>query len=99
MPKTTLGKCSIGCLGFFFGFLLVGRAMVAFGQEGGETFFDNLFISIPMALAGVSGVLAFVLGLISIIKSKERSRLVYATTLIGLLILGFAVGELFGPEH
>jgi hypothetical protein len=99
MPKTKFGKWSVGCLGLFFVLLLLARVIVASGQAGGETFFSNPLISVPMSLAGIAGVLAFVFGVYSIIKQKERSVLVFVTTLIGLLILGFAAGELFGPAH
>lgn len=99
MPKSKLGKWSVGCLGLFVLFLLIGNIVVASGQEGGETFVDNLYISIPMTLAGLSGIAAFVTGLVSIIKSRERSPLVYVATVIGLLLIIFLAGELFGPDH
>ena len=99
MPKTKLGKWSVLCLGLFFVFFILAQIIVASGQEGGETFFSNLYISIPMTLTALSGVLAFFLGIIGIIKSKERSPLVFIAALIGLLILGFAAGELLGPAH
>lgn len=89
----------MGCLGLFVLFLLTGNIVVASGQAGGDTIFDNLYISIPMLLAGLSGIAAFVVGLISIVKSKERSPLVYIATLIGLLIVVFLAGETFGPDH
>jgi len=83
---------------FIFFFLFV-QVLRAFGQQGGETFFSNPLFSIPALLTLVSGVLAFVFGLYSIIKQKERSPLVFVATFIGLLILAFAVGEFFGPAH
>lgn len=98
MPKTKFGKWSLVCIGSFIVFLLIGQAMVASGQEGGETFTDNLLISVPMSLALLSGVLAFAFGLYSIIKQKERSPMVFIAAAIGFLILVFAVGELLGPE-
>jgi len=54
-----------------------------------RNFFDNLALTIPIMLAGISGVSAFVTGFISIIKSKERSILVFLTTTIGFLVLVF----------
>ncbi len=98
MPKTKLGKWSARCLGFFVVMFVIVQLIVASGQEGGETFFDNLYISIPASLVLLSGVAAFILGIISIIKSKERSILVYVSTVIGFLILLFMIGELFGSE-
>lgn len=99
MPKTKLGKWSLGCLGLFVLFLLIGNTVVASGQRGGETFFDNLYISIPMILAGLAGIAAFVTGFISVIKVKERSPFVYIATVIGLLLMIFLAGELLGPDH
>jgi hypothetical protein len=51
-----------------------------------------------MLIAGVCGVAAFVTGLIGIIKSKERSILVYLAILIGLEILVFGLGEFLAPH-
>ncbi len=98
MPKTKLGKWAMWCMGLFFVFFIIGNIVVATGQEGGDTFFDNLAISIPMSLALLSGIVAFVLGAISIVKSKERSVAVYIVSGIGLLILIIALGELISPE-
>ena len=68
------------------------------GQEGGETFFDNLWISIPMLGAGASAIAAFIAGIIAIIKNKERSVLVFISSLVGLLVLFFVLGEVFSPH-
>jgi len=54
---------------------------------------------ITAVLTLASGVLAFVFGLYSIIKQKERSWLVFIATFIGLLALAFTVGEVFWPGH
>lgn len=99
MPKTKLGQWSVVCAVFFLFFMVLAQVIVSSGQSGGENFFSNLYISIPMALAGLSVVLAFFFGLIAIIKSKERSPLVFIAALIGFLALGFIVGEIFGPTH
>jgi hypothetical protein len=68
------------------------------GQRGGEKFFGNLALTIPILLAGISGVSAFVTGIISIIKSKERSVLVFLTTTIGFFVLVFWLGEFLFPH-
>jgi hypothetical protein len=99
MPKTTLGKWSAICLGLFVLFLIIGQIVVATGQQGGDTFFDNLYISIPMSLAALAAVFAFILGITSLIKSKERSPLVIIATVIGLVIIVFLAGEFLGPQH
>lgn len=99
MPKTKLGKYAAICLGLLVAFLLIGNLFVASGQERGDAFSDNLLVSIPMTLAGLSGIAAFVFGLFALFKSKDRSVLVILAALVGLVIVFFLAGELFFPEH
>lgn len=99
MPKTKLGKWSVWCLGLLILFFIIVQIIIGSGQRGGDTFFDNLYISIPVALFALSGIFAFVFGLSSIIKNKERSPLVFIATIFGLLILAFIAGEFIGPAH
>lgn len=52
-----------------------------------------------MMLAGiVSGILAFVTGLIAAIRQKERASLVYVAIIIGALLILFLVGEVLFPH-
>ena len=99
LPKTLLGKWSVGLIIAFF--LLLGTGMFVvqgLGQTGGETFFDNLWISIPMLSAGASAIAAFLTGIISIVKDKERATTVFAAALIGLLVSLFVFGEFISPH-
>jgi hypothetical protein len=98
IPKTLLGRWSLGLTAGLVIFFLVSIIIVASGQEGGETFFSNLLISIPMFLSGLSGVAAFFTGIIGIVKSKERAVGVFITTLIGFLVLAFISGEFLSPH-
>ena len=98
LPKTSWGKWSVGLVLAFILFFALFVILVASGQRGGETFFSNLLLTVPMFLAGTCGVAAFVTGLIGIIKSKERSILVYLAILIGLYILVFGLGEVLVPH-
>lgn len=98
IPKTNLGRWSLRLIMAFFLFLIFAMLIVASGQEGGDTIFDNLLISIPMIFAGISAIGSFITGIISIIKKKERAIVVFASTLIGLLILWFVIGELAFPH-
>ena len=97
-PKTTPGKWSVGLVIVFVVLLASFQLLVASGQRGGETFFSNLILTIPMLIAGISGVSAFATGLIGIIRSRERSIAVYMATLIGLLVLLFMLGEIIFPH-
>ena len=54
-----------------------------------DTFFSNLAKAIPdrlMLLAGISGTSAFFTGIIGIIKSKDRSVIVFIATIIGFIV-------------
>lgn len=94
IPKTRLGKWSVGLIIVsFLSFALV-LLLVASGQ---------LFIN-PMFLAGICGISSFFTGTISIIKNKERSILVFLATAIGLYILFLYLGEILSlvgilPPH
>ncbi|MEK6906651.1 MAG: hypothetical protein AABW81_03450 [Nanoarchaeota archaeon] len=98
LPKTYLGKWTVGLIIAFFLFLILAMLIVASGQEGGETIFDNLLISIPMILAVVSAIASFITGIISIIWKKERGILIFISAIIGLLILWFVLGEILVPH-
>ena len=97
-PKTKLGRCSawlIVAFAVFFGSL---QALIASGQRGGDTFFSNLVLAIPGLLSASSGIAAFVTGLISIIKKKERAVAIYFAVGFGLITLIFVLGELIFPH-
>ena len=96
--KTTLGKWSIGLILSLIVFYILFQLLVFSGQRGGETFFSNLALTIPILLAGICGIVAFFVGVIGIIKSKERSVLVFLTTLVGFSVLFFVLGEVLVPH-
>jgi|SRR3990167_9730085 len=99
MPKTKLGKWSVGLIIAFFLLLAVGMFVVSvLGQQGGETFFDNPMISIPMLGSGSSAIAAFFTGIFGIIRNKERSVFVFVSSLIGLLVFIFVLGEFLSPH-
>jgi len=47
---------------------------------------------------GISGIATLVTGLISTIKSKERSILVFLAVVVGLFVLIFLLGEFLYPH-
>ena len=95
LPKSKLGKWSVGFICAFFLILFVFFKIAKTAEIKGDSFFDTLSLAIPLMLVGISGVLALILGAISIIKSKERSITVFISCLVGLLVLLFALGEMF----
>ena len=98
IPKTHLGQWSIWLITVFIVLFIVFQILVASGQRGGATFFSNLALSIPMLIAVITGILAFFTGIIGIIKNKERSVLVFSSTIIGFFILVFVSAEILFPH-
>ena len=97
-PKTTMGKWSTGLIIAFFLFVAVFLILVASGQRGDDTFFSFTALTIPGLLAGVSAVSALVTGIVSIVKGRERSVLVFLATAIGLYLLILLLGEILFPH-
>ena len=98
VPKTILGKWSVALIVAFIVLLVSFQLLVASGQRGGETFFSALVLTVPILIAGICGVSAFVTGLIGVIRSRERSVIVYLAVTIGLLVLLFGLGEIIFPH-
>ena len=98
LPKTHPGKWSIGLIGGLVLFFALMWLLVAAGQRGGETFSSNLALAVPGLLAAVSGVAAFFTSIITIIKSRDRSVLVFLATFIGFDVLLFCLGEVLSPH-
>lgn len=86
---------------FFAGSSLTNSLYKAF--PSGETILADIIARPALALtmlAGiVAGVIAFILGFIDIFRKKENALLVYVSTLIGLLLIIFLVGEVIPPYH
>ena len=85
LPKTPLGRWSVG---------LVIAIIVLFTFVP-EVANRSLEVAASSGFACLAGA-ALVTGLISIIKNKERSILVFLTTVLGLFALIIAVGQAFG---
>jgi len=99
LPKTTLGKWSTGLIIAAFLFFMVFFIEVVSGFRGGDTLdFSNIWPAIPIILAGVSAISSMVTGMIAILKSKDRSVLVFLATAIGVFALIFVAGEFLFPH-
>jgi len=98
IPKTNLGKWSIRLIIAFLILLGLFFIFIVLGERGGDTFFSNLKLAIPGLLSAISAIAAFFIGLISIIKSKERSVCVFLASLIGFLILLWVLAEILFPH-
>jgi len=95
---TKLGKRSAWLIVAFAVSLASFGILVTSRQRGGDTFFSNLLLAIPMTIAAAAGISAFITGLVSIIRTKERSISVYLSVTFGLIVLVFVLGEVILPH-
>ncbi len=77
-------------------FFALLNVLVAAGQTGGDTIFSNLFLSIPAL--GAAALTAGAFAAFAVVRRRERSVLVLAAMIFGLLVLVFVVGEVASPH-
>lgn len=94
LPTTLLGRWSVALLGLCVGSFAVFFLMVAAGQRGGETIFDNWLLTGPIAVAGISATAAALVGLIALVRDRERGLVVLLAIVLGALVTLFFAGEL-----
>ncbi len=93
LPKTLLGRWSVGLGIAFILLLLLSGILTGVGGVGPGPIGPMIGVAF-----GVSGIAALVTGLISVIRSKERSILVFLAMLVGLFCLFFFLGEFLFPH-
>lgn len=68
----------------------------------GNTIFEDIAqrpaLALAMLAAFISGISAFITGLIAILKQKERAPLVYVAVAVGTLLMFFLIGEISSPH-
>ena len=55
-------------------------------------------MALTMLVGMISGILAFITGLLDILRKKEKAVLVYISSLIGALLVLFLIGEVLFPH-
>ena len=105
LRKNKLGWCSLGLATAMPVLFLIGMSFTDLlykSVPAGGTILKDIAVRPALALTMLtgmaSGISAFIIGLIAIIKQKERALLVYGATLIGALLIIFLVGELIFPH-
>ena len=97
LPQKTLGKWTVGLIICFFVGLVIFYLFILSGERGGATFFSNLKLTIPILSGAICAMAAFFVGLVAIIKQKERSILTFLSMLIGLLVFLWSFAEIAFP--
>jgi hypothetical protein len=85
---------------FFLGSSLTNSLYAA--VPAGDTILADISsrpaLALSMLAGMLTGILAFVTGLLAITRQKERSLLVYASSLVGASLLFFLAGEILFPH-
>ena len=105
MPKTNLGKWSLWLIVAMPILIAIGSSLTNSLYESvtsGNTIFEDIANRPALALSILgglaSGVIAFITGLVAILRQKERAFLVYASTVIGAGTLVFLIAEFSFPH-
>lgn len=105
MPKTNVGKWSLGLIIVMPLLFVIGMSFTDSLYEsvpaGGTIAADigsRPALAITMLAGMASGISALITGLIAIFKQKERTVLVYVSTIIGAALTVFLIAEIGFPH-
>lgn len=99
MPKTKIGKWAMWLMMVFVIMFAVSQVFYMLTISGIKMASAETIMAITVSIAGfASGIVAFILGLISIIMYKERSTIIYVVVVLGLFPLLFILGEFLFPH-
>ena len=105
IPGTTAGRWSVGLIVAMPILFRIGSSFTNSLYESvpaGRTILADIAARPALALtmlAGMAaGISAFIVGLLAIIRQKERALLVYGSTVIGALLIVFLAGEIAFPH-
>lgn len=86
MPKTTLGKWSVGLNAFFILAIAASCVLVLLLKilDFGDHWWD-----VTVAVAFPASIIAFIIGIIAVIKDQEKSILVKISILLGFCTILF----------
>lgn len=105
MPKSKLGKWAVGLIIVMFVLFFLGSSFTTWIYESvsaGKTILEDIAkrpaLALTMLAAMTSGILAFVFGLMAVIRQKDNSPLVWIAMIIGGLLIIFLAGEFISPH-
>ena len=105
MPGTVQGTWTVGLIVAMPILFIIGSSFSNSLYElvpSGRTILADIaarpYLALTMLAGMATGIAAFIVGLLAIIKYKENALLVYVSTVIGGLLMLFLVGELVFPH-
>ncbi len=100
-PSTAPGRISLWLLAAFavLFFLFFVGLLFGLGPDESEHFLDNLYLAIPLSLAGACAVAAGVVAGYALLRRGERSIFVLGSLVFGALVAAFSAAEIGGHEE
>jgi len=99
LPKSKFGKWAlVSFTAEVMLLVLFFSIMNIFNVKGGDTFFSNPELAIPLIMAWLSGAIGFSFGCYTLIRDNPRSLLVFIVTLITLMTTLFGIMEIAVPH-
>ena len=104
IPKNYLGKLSVLFIILMPIFFYVGMLSVDFYNSvlSGRTIFEDIIVrpkvALPMLAGFFLGILAFVTGVVDIVKKKDYSVFVFLSTIMGFFVLVWIFIEILFPH-
>ena len=98
MPTTRPGRIAARllllaavCLAAFF-------SLIAAGERGGDTFFSNPALAVPILAAAALAIAAGAGAGFAIVRRRERSPVAIGAAVIGALVLAYTIAEIAAPH-
>ena len=105
IPTTKFGKWSVGFIIATPILFIIGTSFTNSLYQSvpsGDTIFADIkgrpALALSMLAGMATGILAFLTGLLAMIRQRERAILVYLSILIGALVIIFLIGEVLFPH-
>lgn len=97
MPSTDMGKragwllvVALGCFALFFGLVMAG-------QRGGDNFFSNLTLTIPVLVSALAAIAGGVTGVVAR-RRKDHSLVVKLAIFVGAVVALWIAAEIAFPH-
>lgn len=105
LPKSMPGKWSVALIVAMPVLFLIGTSFASSYYESvpaGDTLLADIAarpaLALTMLAGMISGIAAFITGLLAVVRQKETALLVYASTLVGALVTLFLAGQIIFPS-
>lgn len=105
LPGTTSGKWSVGLIVLMPILFAIGSSLAWTLYESvssGRTILADIsarpFLALTMLAGMAAGIGSFITGLLAILKGKEKTLLVYLSTILGGLLILYLIAEVAFPH-